>query len=1515
MLAIIMIVLSNKYPVFSIWEKIKQILFAHSIILLIFDTQMFYPMSISTLRKCNLLVVALLVFSFCSSAQQTYSVYSCSGSTFNFVQPGAPTGTTYTWGTPVISQPGAISNATAAATPQNMVVQSLTNNTTSQATATYLVTTSNNTNFTLVVTVNPQPQLSTPTNAGSICSGDLVTYTPNSPVSGTSFNWSRPAIAGISNISSQGTGNPNEILYNTTTNPIDVTYNYTLSANGCSNNQAVIVTVKPQPSLTTPLIASSICSGGTAVYTPASNIANTSFTWTRAVVSGISAGPGNNSGPVNEQLNNTTLLPKTVTYVYTLTANNYGCSNKQNVYLTVNPVPSVSNPPAVNSCSGNIFMITPSPVPAGTTYTWQAPVISPAGAITGGGTNTIGQNYIGQALTNNSGSTATATYTVTPSSYGCVGTSFTATVNVNPGGSVATLSSSLTPPDICSGTTFFYHPTSAAPSPSFSWTRFVVAGISQGATTGNGDINDPLNNNTYAPVTVKYAITTTSNGCSNTQDIAVIVNPSTSLSTTLTPTAICSNTQFSYTPASATPNTSFNWTRPAVIGISNGAASGTGNPNETLINTTSVTVQVTYTYNLITPNGCTNNQSVVVNINPTPTLSSTQTPNAVCSGSTFNYIPNSATAGATYTWNRAVVTSISNGAGNGTYNPAEILVNTSLNPVNVPYTYTISANNCSSTAIVTVPINPVPNIANQTLAACSNTVFNLIPVSVPSNTTYTWTAPVIAPVGAISGGSAQTTGQASISQLLTNQTINSATATYTVTPTAAGCTGASFTAMVTLNPVPAVANQLLAAICSGNAFSYTPASMPAGTTYTWSNPLLAPASGLTGGSAQPISQTSIGQSLSSVNNIMDTATYTVTPSTNGCAGNTFTVTVPVKPVPILFSMTDTICSGTPFSILPSPVPANTTYTWPTPVVFPFGSVINGGQQTTPVPTISQTLVNTTAATGQVVYTITPVATGCTGAPFTLTAVVGVPLPPIANQSTIICSGTSFNMTPATAPPGTTYTWSVPVVSPAGSVLGLSAAVTPQTIISQTLTNLINVNDTVVYFVRPYNTGCQGNIFTATVRVMPSPKANITGKAVICAYPQDTLSISFTGNAPWSFNYTDTTGVSRTVSGIKTSPYTWITPSLRNATSQTFAISGVKEMACSNFTDTFYFSQRINHLPVGKIVSLHGNYICNNILDTLYVVSLPSDTVSYQWLLNGVPITGATTDSIGTLTPGKYNARLTNQFGCVDTAASNLGLILINKPILKLGYDSYCINKLIHFTNLTDTTFTGTVQWLWNLGDSTSANTYHATDTYLTGGDRHIRLTATQANCASYSVSLDTTFTIQVPIAAVRLPSISAYKSVPTMIAGRYLPGYTYQWNPTRGITSPNSDSTIFNHSQTQQYLVNLISSGGCYTPDTLLVRVFDNNMVDILVPRSFTPNGDGVNDILYSYHAGLKEFHYFKIYNRYGQLMFETRDPDAGWNGTAGGTAQPMGIYIWIAEGLAVDGSLVRKTGETLLLR
>ena len=82
----------------------------------------------------------------------------------------------------------------------------------------------------------------------------------------------------------------------------------------------------------------------------------------------------------------------------------------------------------------------------------------------------------------------------------------------------------------------------------------------------------------------------------------------------------------------------------------------------------------------------------------------------------------------------------------------------------------------------------------------------------------------------------------------------------------------------------------------------------------------------------------------------------------------------------------------------------------------------------------------------------------------------------------------------------------------------------------------------------------------------------------------------------------------------------------------------------------------------------------------------------------------------------------------------------------------------------------------------------------------------------------------------------------------------------------------------------------------------------------FSPNGDGKNDRLEIYLVGIKIFNFFKVYNRWGQLLFQTTNPQAGWDGRYLGVLQPVGTYIWQVEGLDIDGKIMRRSGSTILI-
>jgi gliding motility-associated-like protein len=107
---------------------------------------------------------------------------------------------------------------------------------------------------------------------------------------------------------------------------------------------------------------------------------------------------------------------------------------------------------------------------------------------------------------------------------------------------------------------------------------------------------------------------------------------------------------------------------------------------------------------------------------------------------------------------------------------------------------------------------------------------------------------------------------------------------------------------------------------------------------------------------------------------------------------------------------------------------------------------------------------------------------------------------------------------------------------------------------------------------------------------------------------------------------------------------------------------------------------------------------------------------------------------------------------------------------------------------------------------------------------------------------------------------------------------------------------------------------GCTAEDTIHVFVY-KVLPDLYVPGAFTPNGDGKNDIFRPIPIGIEKLHYFKVYNRLGQLIYSTTIQKQGWDGTFKGKPQDPGVFVWTAEAVDYLGKTVFKKGIVTLIR
>src|SRR5205085_2059221 len=120
----------------------------------------------------------------------------------------------------------------------------------------------------------------------------------------------------------------------------------------------------------------------------------------------------------------------------------------------------------------------------------------------------------------------------------------------------------------------------------------------------------------------------------------------------------------------------------------------------------------------------------------------------------------------------------------------------------------------------------------------------------------------------------------------------------------------------------------------------------------------------------------------------------------------------------------------------------------------------------------------------------------------------------------------------------------------------------------------------------------------------------------------------------------------------------------------------------------------------------------------------------------------------------------------------------------------------------------------------------------------------------------------------------------------------FEWSPAYGLNNPNVLNPVATLDRDMTYTLKMTTPEGCEGSDQVFVKVFKGP--EIFVPSGFTPNGDGRNDLLLAFPIGMREFHFFRVYNRWGQLIFSSVNEKMGWDGSVNGLQQGTGTYVWV---------------------
>ncbi len=174
-----------------------------------------------------------------------------------------------------------------------------------------------------------------------------------------------------------------------------------------------------------------------------------------------------------------------------------------------------------------------------------------------------------------------------------------------------------------------------------------------------------------------------------------------------------------------------------------------------------------------------------------------------------------------------------------------------------------------------------------------------------------------------------------------------------------------------------------------------------------------------------------------------------------------------------------------------------------------------------------------------------------------------------------------------------------------------------------------------------------------------------------------------------------------------------------------------------------------------------------------------------------------------------------------------------------------------------------------------------------------------------------------------LPAVLVYPYPDTtVIIGEDVPLYasssdsevTYHWEPSDGLSCTECADPVAHTLGSITYTLLVKDKNGCFNIEKD-VKVIVDEAYALNMPSAFTPNGDGKNDVVYVRGWGIKELLEFKIFNRWGNMVFSTTDLSTGWDGTHNGKDQNIDTYVYVVTVLNYDGKVVTKKGTINLMR
>jgi gliding motility-associated-like protein len=1068
----------------------------------------------------------------------------------------------------------------------------------------------------------------------------------------------------------------------------------------------------------------------------------------------------------------------------------------------------------------------------------------------------------------------------------------------------------------------------------FSWTNSNTA-IGLGA-TGTGDISFTASNTTNTALNATIIVTPTYANAGATcngipQSFLISVNPIPVVGPVSNITSCANNNTQVVSFSSSVSGTSYSWTNnnpsigigatgvgniPSFVGLNNGGVPNIGQ----------LQVNSLYTNNGVTCTG--NSQLFTITINPGPSM--TAVPNAtLCANTVSNQIAFTGSfPGITYSWINSNTSIGLAASGTGSI-PPFTASNTSGNiqTANITVTPSYSFNNqqcLGAPQQFTISVNPVPTMNPiNNIAICGNANTNPITFSSAiSGTVFNWVNTNSA-IGLANNG----TGNIP-SFFATNTGTTPLTSTLIVTPSYTNngltCTGATQTFTITVNPTPTFTVPTDKVICNGSIASpQILSSTVPNVSYSWTNNNTLIGLGASGNGNVP----SFAATNTSAGPISGLVTVTAS-FTNGGATCTQsgTYTITVNPTPNVFDPLDqVVCHGSQTNaVVFQGAVSGTVFNW-TNTNTTIGLANSGNGDIAQFSGFNTTLLPTSGS-----VTVTPsytnLGTTCFGLPENFVITVN-PIPTLTDPADqVLCNtNTTLAVNFVGSVPNTVYSWQNNNISiglaPNGngnisSFSAINTATTPAVAnvsVSPTFTNL--------------GLTCTG--ITQDFNITVNPSSVLTNQNLaICS--NNALNINLNASLPATYIWQATSNSNVTGETFTSQNSASINDVLINTTNipQTVIYQVTTVTTANNCqSGPYQIAVTVNPLPDVQFTTLN-NPNCN-LQPVIFVNNTPGNN-AYTWTFgdNSTSVDEDPTHVYQNF--GSYNVTL--EAIDVNTGCTNAVTNVINvfeSP--EVGFElTSAIGCNFLDVILTDTINAPNTTLFWDFGDGETSNQPVAIDhQYADEGCYDVTLTVTnQAGCSVSLTQDDLVCVVSVPDAIFFANPDSALVSEPIIaFDNQSNNAYTYYWDFGDGSSSLSTNPIHEYNDVPESYVVTLYAYNeeGCYDSAFLTVTIYEE--IIFYVPNTFTPNGDGSNDVfLPIITSGIETKGYeLLIFNRWGEEIFKSTNPNIGWDGFVpdigtyfgqiGNKAQD-GTYVWkITMNASQNQDVIVRTGHVNLLR